>query len=95
MQPEINKTRAINTALTVRFMRARKIDLNMNPLERHATRDIIHERNPVGDGRAAQASDKHLPAMVDGSERQPFPNSFVFDNTISHLFQLQAKKVIA
>ena len=69
MQPEIIKTRAINTALTVRFMRARKIDLNMNPLERYATRDINHEPNPVGDGRAAQASDAHLPEMVDGSER--------------------------
>ena len=69
MQPEINKTRAINAALTVRFMRARQIDLNMNPLERYATRDIIHERTPGGDGRAAQASDEHLPAMVDGSER--------------------------
>lgn len=83
MQPEINKTRAINAALNVRFMRARQIDLNMNPLERYATRDIIHERNPVGDGRAAQASNVHLTTMVDGPERQPFPNSFVFDNTIS------------
>ena len=83
MQPEINKTRAINAALTVRFMRVRQIDLNMNPLERNATRNIIHERNPAGDGRAAQASENHLPTMVDGSEGQPFPNSFVSDSSIS------------
>ena len=57
MQPEINKTRAINAALTVRFMRARQIDLNMNPLERQAIREIIHEGDPNADGGSIQATE--------------------------------------
>ena len=55
----------------------------MNPLERQAIREIIHERDPYGDGRSFQATEQHLSKMVDGPKGQPFPNSFISYNTVS------------